>query len=336
VLQAVQEWAREVGAAPYCYEWDPASARNHGREHADGVQKWIREYPRWPSARTATALWGSWRAFLTEAGLPSPPPLRMALRERLDTAQRMRGHRADVVADIIGVHPNTVKSYWRAGRCPSCGGLKVHQDARVCALCVSRTPRRSLSRETVIAAIQTWTQETGAPPLADEWMLGQGKWDAEYPRWPALSQVQEAFGSWNAAMSAAGFGERLQRWTRDAVIDAARRWADVHGRAPNSQDWARSALDGSHPERNIPTRVFGSWNAMLAAAGLPITHRLWSRADILDALSAWTDTHQRAPTTADWGHGPHHSFPSPGTVHNHFGSWTAMLIAGGATPSRQR
>jgi hypothetical protein len=61
-------------------------------------------------------------------------------------------------------------------------GLKVTAHAAVCASCVQRPTPRRLSRATVIAAIQAWERQTGTPPLADEWLLGGGKWDAEYPR----------------------------------------------------------------------------------------------------------------------------------------------------------
>ena len=107
-MEALREWVREVGSAPYAYEWEPGVARRLGREHTAGVQKWIREHPRWPSRSSATDCWGSWRALLTAAGLPSAPPLTMALSERLETAESMRGYRAAVVADIIGVTPGTV------------------------------------------------------------------------------------------------------------------------------------------------------------------------------------------------------------------------------------
>lgn len=86
VLGALLEWTEEVGLAPYAYEWDRDAARKIGRLEAE----WMREYPRWPSTRTATALFGSWRAVLTEAGLPSPPPLRLRLDERLRAAEALR------------------------------------------------------------------------------------------------------------------------------------------------------------------------------------------------------------------------------------------------------
>ena len=223
VLDAAQAWAREVGVAPYAYDWDRDAARKIGREESQGVQKWTREYPRWPSTRTATALFGSWRGLLTEAELPSAPPLRLTLSERLDTALRLRDEPVGVVADIIGVSESTVRTYWGAGRCPRCGGPKVTENAKVCASCVELPGRAPLSRETVIAAIAAWTDETGAPPLACEWMLGVGKWDAEYPRWPALHQVQETLGSWNAAIVAAGLDPRQRRWSAAAIIQAAQR-----------------------------------------------------------------------------------------------------------------
>ena len=86
-----------------------------------------------------------------------------------------------------------------------------------------------LSQEVVIRAIQDWAGETGAPPRAQDWMLGRGKWAAEYPRWPALHQVQAIFPSWNSALSAAGFTPRNQRWLRDDILEAARVWAERHG-----------------------------------------------------------------------------------------------------------
>jgi hypothetical protein len=36
VLAAAQGWEREVGVAPYAFEWDPAGARRIGREQGDG------------------------------------------------------------------------------------------------------------------------------------------------------------------------------------------------------------------------------------------------------------------------------------------------------------
>jgi hypothetical protein len=167
-------------------------------------------------------------------------------------------------------------------------------------------------------------------------MLGEGKWDAEYPRWPALHQVQETLGSWNAAIVAAGFDPRQRGWSAAAIIQAAQRWTEHHGQAPRIENWRRSATDGSHPSSRPPLDTFGGWNAMLRAAGLPVTHRAWSREEILSALSDWMTTHQRAPAMADWMHPePAGAYPTPGCAADCFGSWNAMLTAGGVAPKRR-
>lgn len=56
--------------------------------------------------------------------------------------------------------------------------------------------------------------------------------------------------------------EREQRhWTRERLIAAVREFADRHGRAPKSTDWPAG------PRPAVAQREFGSWNAMIEAAG---------------------------------------------------------------------
>jgi hypothetical protein len=77
VLEALTAWAEEVGGPPRSYDWSPVAARAGGFP-LDGVNKWEREYQRWPHHALVRARLGSWRAALTEAGLPGAEPLRMA------------------------------------------------------------------------------------------------------------------------------------------------------------------------------------------------------------------------------------------------------------------
>lgn len=66
------------------------------------------------------------------------------------------------------------------------------------------------TRERIVAALDRWANEHGTPPKAREWM-------ASGPWWPSHRSVLNRFGSWNAAMTAAGFlprgpyGVRLKR-----------------------------------------------------------------------------------------------------------------------------
>jgi hypothetical protein len=90
------------------------------------------------------------------------------------------------------------------------------------------------------------------------------------------------------------------------------------------------------PARGVPLHRFDGWNAMLEAAGLPITQRVWTPARILAALQAWTAANGRTPRKEDWEGGLHDAYPSPTTVFNHFPGWNAMLRAGGVQLNRRR
>jgi hypothetical protein len=195
VLASVEQWAREVGKPPRSWEWAPSTARAMGRHDSVGVQKWLHEYPRWPGATAVYSYWGSWRLILNEAELSDVQALRLTLRERLSAYEQLRNFPDHVIADVLGVHELTVERYHRAGRCPSCSGLKITPDAEVCGLCAQRTKRAAPPRASIIAAIQAWEGETGTRPVAADWQLSAERWRAAYPRWPAAHQVQEEFGS---------------------------------------------------------------------------------------------------------------------------------------------
>ncbi len=55
------------------------------------------------------------------------------------------------------------------------------------------------------------------------------------------------------------------RWTPDLIVYAIDLWARKHLRAPRAAEWDRAGTD--HPSRQTVQRVFGSWNAGIAAAG---------------------------------------------------------------------
>ena len=90
ILEALRAWAGELGRAPRSYEWSPATARAGGFPLA-GAEKWEREHPRWPHRALVCTRYGSWRAALEAAGLPTAPTLAIPRRERVQTAQRLEG-----------------------------------------------------------------------------------------------------------------------------------------------------------------------------------------------------------------------------------------------------
>lgn len=95
------------------------------------------------------------------------------------------------------VNPNGLQR--RSGRCRDCAG--AHE--------------RALSRRWIIASFQEWEELFGVPPAVTDWNTAQARakgrvdkverYESTGRPWPAVTLVQENFGSWNAGRAAAGF-----------------------------------------------------------------------------------------------------------------------------------
>lgn len=119
--------------------------------------------------------------------------------------------------------------------CVDCGAPLNGSDSRGvhsrCCRCAAAV-RRIWTRDSVIAAIHRWSDLYGQPPAAGDWNLSLARsrgWDIAVRRfrdgrWPCSSTVCEVFGSWNAAIAAAGFEPRRvgqrgpDRHRRGAVV----------------------------------------------------------------------------------------------------------------------
>jgi HNH endonuclease len=155
-------------------------------------------------------------------GPPWAPELAAAIRAgetAVDFAARTEHSKSrcyDLLNDPYGEKARVRKGTYTCARCGEerayDGGLNppVH--------CIKCEPivRAEDHRERVIAAIQLWDAMYGRPPTAADWNTGQWsrmkpeeerhaavRWSAR--RWPPTSSVQAAFGSWNAAIAAAGY-----------------------------------------------------------------------------------------------------------------------------------
>jgi site-specific DNA recombinase len=119
-------------------------------------------------------------------------------------------------------------------------------------------------------------------------------------------------------------------WSATDIVGAFQRWADAHGHAPRSSDWALGSFE--HPNADTVRRHFTSWRRALAAAGLspvnPRAVRVWQDAEIIEALRAWTARHGKPPRGHEWLRGTPLR-PCKTTVYNHFDSWPAGLTAAG-------
>lgn len=92
-------------------------------------------------------------------------------------------------------------------------------------------------------------------------------------------------------MPQAGYTKRRTFWTPAEIEAKAREWADLHGAPPTAADWnpsdaragARRSIKraqawlgrvarfeaGEWPWTGTVWKLYGSWNAMIEAAGLP-------------------------------------------------------------------
>jgi hypothetical protein len=89
------------------------------------------------------------------------------------------------------------------------GGLGALPEEPVAA--PGRLPgRRTLrwSQEDLVAAIRRWASEKGRQPTSTQWMSSPGF------GWPTTNTCVRAFGSWSAAVRAAGFEPIPNRFSR--------------------------------------------------------------------------------------------------------------------------
>lgn len=126
--------------------------------------------------------------------------------------------------------PNGAKTFARKRsydmECVNCGGWvsgsEGHRDEPWCFRCaVERNAEASRvwDEETIVDSILEWADRYGEPPAGPDW----SPWDARVRlgdesrarrfedargRWPHLQSAIRVFGSWNAAIAAAGFAPR--------------------------------------------------------------------------------------------------------------------------------
>lgn len=219
-LSGVVAWAgRHDGAAPTRAQWD-ADPR---AEPDSGLL--VDCYGSWSLVLLAAELRPNRPAVPERRGRPTGPRPDPAVERRRSEARRLHadGLSFAEIARRLGVSRATVsrdvrdpdRRQARADRvrrqvpCPGCGGPMTAGEGRASAMTCwdcAHALRRGHARLRVLEALRTWAAEHGQPPRAADWTS-----DGRVPgRWPAPSAVQRLFGSWNAALVAAGLPTRGQ------------------------------------------------------------------------------------------------------------------------------
>lgn len=220
--------------------------------------------------------------------------------------------------------------------------------------------------ERVVAACREWAAQTGAPPSYYDWgprervppgssaALAE-KWEREHPAWPSTAVVRRHLGGLRGLLLAAGFSaplpiqipfaERVEtagRLRADGVpwaeiaellgvaVDTARRYVNAHACACGEPILARD----SQLCRRCSSRNRTRWG------------RVFTEAEIVAAIRAWSRVEGRAPAIVDWrpaDQGGHPRwerecprFPPRSHVIRRFGSWNAALHASGMDRPRPR
>jgi hypothetical protein len=106
-----------------------------------------------------------------------------------------------------------------AGACVDCGAPTNGYDgpgkaSERCRACRDRYQHEECkwTTATIVAAIRRWAVTYGVPPSAANWnpTVSRSRGDSRFELgdWPTQATVQAKFGTWNAAMAAAGYDPR--------------------------------------------------------------------------------------------------------------------------------
>jgi hypothetical protein len=169
-------------------------------------------------------------------------------------------------------------------------------------------------------AISEWAlNHRGTPPRQRDWKTaGAGH--------PCYQTIVQRFGTFGFGLELAGFPRRSKPrpyWTKARIKLALRAWNVINGRPPKAYDWRGGTPD--HPAHNAVMARFGSWNAALAAAGLPTRPAhgpasSYTQREAVEFLIAWKQENGRFPTFNEY-HYSRVGGPAPGTIARLCGSW---------------
>jgi hypothetical protein len=260
----------------------------------------------------------SWNAALEQAGLETTVESHISRDDLLEDLQyideMIEGSHPTVTA--IKEHGTySLTTYYNAF-----GGLEeALQEADI-----EMVEEAPISKEEIISEIQRLATDN-TPPTTDQ-MDEQGAFTAR--------TCSDRFGSWNAAVTAAGYEPHLDpsAATRDDLLDEIRRLGEERGRTPAVREMRDH---GKYPPSRY-FRNFDSWNDAVVEAGYPPNERRGDPAklqipesELIDELQRLADDIGGRPTTEDMlTDGKYSTKP----YYNRFESWNQAVEIAGYTP----
>jgi len=210
-----------------------------------------------PLHRAATRYFGGWHAALTAA--------------EFETQSRRKWSKELVLEELRSYH------------LPS--GRRVrHYDPRLVAVAIRYfgSLRNALS-EAGLESYRKWNKRLIVEAIQDRYIRGlqvHSLWDTDRP---LASAGKSHFGSWKAALTAAGLASEYRepkptkKWSKQLVIEAIQ--AHHRDGLPMTKVWKEDANLYS-----MGKKYFGSWRNAMAAAGLPMQRRTWSKQIVIDEI----------------------------------------------------
>ena len=120
------------------------------------------------------------------------------------------------------------------------------------------------TKAAILDALRRDAETRGRAPTSNEWKRsGRGH--------PSSHTVRLVFGTWKDALDQAGLEPAVVsgivdlRWNRENVKHAVFEFVYKHGRTPTLREWREAGPD--HPGEGAIKRLFGTFNALIAAAG---------------------------------------------------------------------
>ena len=144
------------------------------------------------------------------------------------------------------------------------------------------THRYAWTHAETLDALQSCARANGCNPTISESRTGHGEL-------PPSATCARLFGSWNAALRAAGLSRiPPAHWSPTAILEALRAWASWPARAgvgvpskASYRAWASTQADPVPSTTTISRHFAGSWNGARTAAGRPASRagagRRWRR-----------------------------------------------------------
>ena len=236
ILEALRADAERRGRPPTVAEWERASS---GR----------------PTSWTVKKRFDSWASACEKAGLTGPFEGR---------SRWSRDRIIDCLVSDAKIRGRAATSHdWRTAAADHPTAQTVVAEFGSWNLALEAAGLETgWTKKQIIKMLRKDTKRRGDPPTGEDW-------NKPAPGRPTTATVCTIFGSWRAALEAAGLlptGVGEIRWTKERIVDALQADASAHGSHPRAQDW-RSKGPG-RPTAQVVRRRFGSWQAAITAADL--------------------------------------------------------------------